>query len=530
MQRITCNSKFDRILRSTQTIVQFGRDDSGSTAVIFAICFSVVFAAVAMVIDFGYATTVKVRQQNALDAATLAASDELGTTNEATRGPAVARAFYDANTKGNPTGQLGNVNLNSGAGTVESSAQTGVGAWFMKVFGFNQLNVTGKAVVARSTGTVEVALVLDNSGSMNSEMSTLRTAAKEMSGILFVGADGNDRVRVGLVPFAASVNVGPHNSGASWMDTSGSSPVHFENFSGTRNRMQLFSDMGVNWAGCVEVRPSPHDVRDSYPSGGSTLFVPMFAPDEPDDNNDGGSRYYNSYIRDDGGACTPQPRTCVRYSRRGNCREWRTEPLSPQVAQSRQCKYAGQSPSSGYGPNYNCTTAAILPLTSTKAQVNTAIDGMVAGGWTNILQGTTWGWRVLSPDAPFTEGRSNGDSNNQKFLVIMTDGENTYPKYSNHNGSMYGAFSYTSKGRLSSSSPTTSMDNKTKTACANAKADGITIFTIAFREAATSAAARGVLASCASGPERALLATDGAGLQRAFENIGREINDLRIAG
>ena len=33
-----------------------------------------------------------------------------------------------------------------------------------------------------------------------------------------------------LVPFAASVNVGPENAGASWMDVDGLSPVHQENF------------------------------------------------------------------------------------------------------------------------------------------------------------------------------------------------------------------------------------------------------------------------------------------------------------
>src|SRR5690606_36399039 len=37
-------------------------------------------------------------------------------------------------------------------------------------------------------------------------------------------------VQFALVPFAASVNVGPQHSAASWMDTLGLSPVHHENF------------------------------------------------------------------------------------------------------------------------------------------------------------------------------------------------------------------------------------------------------------------------------------------------------------
>ena len=40
-------------------------------------------------------------------------------------------------------------------------------------------------------------------------------------------------VQFALVPFAASVNVGPENAGASWMDVNGVSPVHHENFDWT---------------------------------------------------------------------------------------------------------------------------------------------------------------------------------------------------------------------------------------------------------------------------------------------------------
>jgi hypothetical protein len=37
-------------------------------------------------------------------------------------------------------------------------------------------------------------------------------------------------VQFAPVPFAASVHVGPQNSGASWMDIEGLSPIHHESF------------------------------------------------------------------------------------------------------------------------------------------------------------------------------------------------------------------------------------------------------------------------------------------------------------
>jgi hypothetical protein len=332
------------------------------------------------------------------------------------------------------------------------------------------------------------------------------------------------------------VNIGPVHRGAAWMDGEGVSPIHHQNFSSqTQTRFQLLDEMSVAWGGCVEARPAPFDTTDAPASAGNpaSYFVPMFAPDEPDDENDAGKSYPNNYLVDDAGACTPQPKTCTGgYTRRGNCRAWTKDPLTPEVAQSRTCKYRNQSPSGGTGPNYNCTTAAILPLTSTRSTVETAVDGMVANGWTNVPEGVMWGWRVLSPGAPFTEGRESDETGNRKIMVVMTDGENTYQTRDNHNKSMYGAFGYATAGRLGStpSAMPSQMDAKLTAACTNAKAAGITIYTIAFRDAAVSTNIRNLLRGCASGTDKAFVATDAAGLNAAFQEIGREVAQLRVAG
>ena len=51
---------------------------------------------------------------------------------------------------------------------------------------------------------------------------------------------------------------------------------------------------------------------------------------------------------------------------------------------------------------------------------------MAAQGATGVGEGAMWGWRVLSPGAPFTDGRAYSTKNNTKVLVLMTDGQNTY--------------------------------------------------------------------------------------------------------
>jgi hypothetical protein len=114
----------------------------------------------------------------------------------------------------------------------------------------------------------------------------------------------------------------------------------------------------------------------------------------------------------------------------------------------------------------------------------------------------------------------------------MTDGENWHQAMSNHNKSSYHSFGYAVKGRLGTTYTTTALVNqmnaKTLAACANARAAGIKVYTVAFRleDAATLA----MLASCSSGATYAYKASNGTALAQAFESIAREIAKLRIAG
>jgi Flp pilus assembly protein TadG len=56
------------------------------------------------------------------------------------------------------------------------------------------------------------------------------------------------------------------------------------------------------------------------------------------------------------------------------------------------------------------------------------IDEIRAQGWTYIPGGLVWGWRVLSPQAPYTGGMEYDrarDLNVKKVIILMTDGVNT---------------------------------------------------------------------------------------------------------
>ena len=111
----------------------------------------------------------------------------------------------------------------------------------------------------------------------------------------------------------------------------------------------------------------------------------------------------------------------------------------------------GASTSQGRGPNYSCTTTPITPLTDVTteeglAKIKTAIDKMASNGYTNVPEGTAWGWRTLSSTAPFTDGRPKLEKGNDKIIIVLTDGANTYSSPNSDpadNKSTYAAYGYT---------------------------------------------------------------------------------------
>ena len=136
----------------------------------------------------------------------------------------------------------------------------------------------------------------------------------------------------------------------------------------------------ASWAGCVEARPYPYNDNDATPvkSTPATLFVPMFAPDEP-----GSGSAPNNYW--------PDLLTGTNYLDRQ--KYWQKYFIAP--PQEIDAAVGDD------GPNASCTTKPITPLTDVSVTagvtaVKASIDEMSPTGNTNVPEGTAWGWRVLS--------------------------------------------------------------------------------------------------------------------------------------
>jgi len=490
---------------------KFSADRAGAVVLLFGLMLIPIVLFFGGAIDYTNAYRNRAKFQNALDSAALTAGRAFDMGQSESEAQTAAAKVMEANLGTAWPSYSSNFEIDLTAKTVLATANMNVYTFVLGVMGLDYIPIATTSTVKMPNGKVEVVMVLDNSGSMRgSKLTSLKDAANNLTDILYGATTIPDYVKIGVVPFAASVNVGTSYSNASWMDTMGQSSIHFENFDTNITRWTLLSLLNnTSWGGCVEVRPSPYDTDDTQAGagGGDSYFVPLFAPDEPDSSGS----YNNDYLDDDGGSCSGGGET-------------------EEEAQEKTCKYNNESPSGGNGPNYMCTSRAITPLTATQSTVTSAINNMIASGMTNIMEGVMWGWRVLSPEAPFTEGRSY-DDDNRKVMILMTDGANTHTGRWNMNMSRYSAFGYSKHGRLTNPTSSTSqlreaMNDKTSEACTNTKAQDILIYTIAFD--ITDPDTLALLESCASSPSRAFNIDDGDALIAVFEAIAGEINKLRI--
>jgi hypothetical protein len=292
----------------------------------------------------------------------------------------------------------------------------------------------------------------------------------------------------------------------------------------------------------------------------ATLFVPMFAPDEP------GDRW-----------ATDSDSSPDSLGASNNWWNDGTEDSSGLTRERNAAKYFevrpyGVSSSQGSGPNYSCTTNPITPLTDVTTEeglttVTDAIDAMLANGATNVPEGIAWGWRVVSSGAPFTEGRPESEKGNDKVVIVLTDGANTYYTPGSlgfwdpaDNKSTYSAYGYTGFGydgtgtsRLmmgtsglgaydySNSNYTAALDQQMTAACTNAKAAGVMVMTVSLDLSTGNAGenqAIEALKACASDsrfrrdagghPEKLYWNATGGTLSDIFKRIADELSNLRI--
>jgi Flp pilus assembly protein TadG len=514
------------------------RDQCGAVLLKFTIALLPLLSVVGVALDLGHVLLAKQKLTNAVDAGAIAVGrhPELTEVEDVT---SLAQSFVHAHfpTK-SAVGDLVGFTAVATTKQVDVTATARVPMTFLPILGYNSVDVTVSSMVLRQLRKIELVMVLDNSGSMaGTRLTALKSSANALVGALFGAETTSEFVKIGLVPFTGAVNVGPGNSGADWIDSTGLSILHTEDVDLPLGKT-LFDLLGsmtnATWGGCVRARLSGYDLTDEPPDTAETLFVPYVAPNEPS------GCYVNGkfVLASKGTQCTSQGGTWLDYAN-DYLSGVNIVGLTPQQNQRNWLAYIGKTlPIGGtLGPNYNCPASPIQPLTNVKSTITSAISGMVASGNTVIPEGIAWGWRVLSPGPPFTEGAPYSDKDSLKFLVLLTDGENNVGGGGNyHNGSSFSAFGFAASGHLGSTNGSQArqvLDAKTAALCTNVKAQGIYVYTIALQ--VTDGATRTMLENCATpaadcpGGQCYYDSPTASALQSVFTNIALGINQLRVA-
>ena len=212
----------------------FASDQSGAVLILSALLLPLLLLVVGFGIDYSNAIRVRTTVATALDAALLAAARDLsiGAIDESDVNAQV-NAYFEANVAGSNLNNIsiGNVEtaLNTNDGTISGSVDADVQTAFSGIVQTDNINVGTDAEATYNLLNIELALVLDVTGSMRgSRLRNMKTAAKDLIDLIIPETNqsgGIDKVRVSVVPYSDLVNVGEYEQAITGY-TSGESCVY----------------------------------------------------------------------------------------------------------------------------------------------------------------------------------------------------------------------------------------------------------------------------------------------------------------
>ena len=443
-----------------ETARQLKNATDGSVAMMFGILSIPLVLAAGGMVDYSRFYYAHTNMQDAVDAAALRVSTIASGKSQSQLNKS-SKDFFDANFHDvevadvalTPTySSMGPTFTLAGAGTLKT--------YFLGLIGIHKLPVQASSTVAWSNTRLRLALVLDNTGSMNSagKIAALKTATSGLLTQIEGAATTNGVAYVSIIPFVKDVNVGSANYAASWIDwtdwdekngtcsksgktTKTSCTTPTGNGKGTNAAGTWTVADHKSWTGCVTDR-------------GKTTG--------PDSGN------YDTNV-------------------------------SPPVS--------GKAATLFPAEQYSACPQAIMPLTYDWSALNSQVNKMVANGNTNQAIGLVHGWQSLVGGGPYPASPAMDSGYTYKqAIVLMTDGLNTEDRW------------YSSQG---------SIDARQQLTCNAVKAAGIIVYTVQVNTGNDPVST--LLQNCASDPSKFFYMTDANALVGTFEQIGKELSDLRLA-
>lgn len=495
---------------------QFLRDRSGNYSAIIALCIVPILGAAGLSVDYYQASRLRSNFQNSADAAALAAARAgsqgnayIAAADDAFEANMVP--LQDASVRASGT-KIETVNgVEQFVYFVDYTVKTGLTG----ILGIAE--ISGRVVAKASAGAqeVEIALVLDTTGSMASsgKMTELKKAvrlfADEFEGL-------KSKVQIAVVPFDTQVRLAKVAFGSQVIDA-------------PANPFGETTD-------CANL-PDPADQQSCWDyksavvaaTGCSTTTVEYYLYKETTKvcaTISSGVKYIETTVTTTPDFGVPQ----VVVTNTTEPFDWGPKVTKPNdVITSNNdllgvdqttwtgCVIDRQQPndvtdkaptaadSSTLYPAAYCSRPGlqpIQPLTNNLNKIRNLANALTPSGNTNITIGVQWGMEALTKTQPLTG--ASGKPEVKRYMILLTDGVNTQNRWSYNSGEI---------------------DNRTRLACGNVKADKIEFYTVRLIDGNA-----GLLAECASEPSMFFDVRNATELSGVFKELANRIKKLRLVG
>lgn len=319
----------------------FARDRDGGVAPMLALAALPLFGLVGAAVDFSRAASTRTAMQAALDATALNLSKDASTLGTEALGQRAQDTFKTLFIRPEAKNVQVSTQLSqpqAGNYLIKMTGSASVDTLFSRILGQSSINLSASSDVSWGIKKLNLALVLDNTGSMASsqKMTNLKTAAHNLLTTLKNAAKSPGDIKVSIVPFATDVNVGTNNVGAYWVDWTDWDAANGKCSSSSYSKKSSCESHGnvwtpdphSKWNGCVYDRDQNNDVTNTATVSGA-------------------------------------PATLFRAHQAANC------------------------------------PTSMMPLSEDWTALNSKIDAMTPTGNTNVTIGLAMGFQLLSPNEPF---------------------------------------------------------------------------------------------------------------------------------
>lgn len=321
-------------------LARFIKNRDGGAAPFLALAMLPLMGFMGAAIDYSRANAARTAMLSALDATALTLSKTAQGMNGAqlsTKASEVFNAMFNRPEVINASIGTEFLNPQEGSFVLRLTGSGSVNTVFSKLLGQAQISFTAKSEVLWGIKKLNLALALDNTGSMQSsgKMTALKTAAHNLLNTLQTAEKTPGDIKVSIIPFAVDVNVGTSNVNASWIDWTDwdaengtcSRSTYTTKSSCVSNGKVWTPNSHSTWNGCVNDRDQNNDVTNTPTGSGAS--------------------------------------TKYRADQADNC------------------------------------PVAMMPLTYNWSSLHSKIDAMTPTGNTNVTIGMQLAWQSLSDNAPF---------------------------------------------------------------------------------------------------------------------------------